>query len=141
VVRHGSAARWGLASCRERVRQRRPALGWQGRRRRHRPCKATPEAHAVFVAEVEERRAEWPADWALGCGDEATVRRQPTRTAQGCQVADILEVLIKTLKSPVTTLKAARSSPYDSRPPLKATLISAVGTMQRVRHKSTKGSL
>jgi hypothetical protein len=51
-----------------------------------------PEAHAVFVAEVEERRAEWPADWALGCGDEATVRRQPTRTAQGYLVADIPEV-------------------------------------------------
>ena len=91
-VRHFLSTRFGMAYCRERVRQLWHALGWRWHRRRHCHLKAKPEAQAVFVAELEERLAEWPADRELVFGDEATVRRHPTLTAQWCVGDDIPEV-------------------------------------------------
>jgi transposase len=92
LVRHFIYTRFGIAYCRERVRQLLHALGFRLRRLRHRHLKAKPEEQAVFVAELEELLAEWPEDWELVFVDEATVRRHPTLTAQWCMVDDIPEV-------------------------------------------------
>ena len=76
-VRHFRSTRCGSESCRGRVRQRRHARGGRLRRLRPRPRKATPEAPAAFVAEVEWRLAAWPEDGEVICVDEATIRRHP----------------------------------------------------------------
>jgi transposase len=81
-VRHFSSRRFGMVSCRERVRQLRHALGFRWRRLRHRHLKAKPEEPAVFVAALAELLAKWPEDWELVLVDEATVRRHPTLTLQ-----------------------------------------------------------
>jgi hypothetical protein len=52
---------------------------------------AKPEEPAAFRAELEARLAEWPADGKRLVGDEATVRRHPTLTAQWIVVADVPE--------------------------------------------------
>jgi transposase len=61
-VRHFICTRFGIAYCRERVRQLLHALGFRLRRLRHRHLKAKPEEQAVFVAALEELLAEWPED-------------------------------------------------------------------------------
>jgi hypothetical protein len=81
LVRHCLDTRLGIASGRERVRQRLHALGWRLRRRRHRHLQAKAEAPAAFRAELEKPVAAWPEDWELLRVDEATVRRHPTLTA------------------------------------------------------------
>jgi transposase len=92
LVRQFIYTRSGLAYCRERVRQLLHALGCRWRRRRHRHLKAKPEEQAIFVAELEELLAKWPADWELVFVDEATIRWHPTLTAPWCVVDDIPEV-------------------------------------------------
>jgi hypothetical protein len=82
----------GLAYCRERVRQLLHALGFCLRRLRHRHLRAKPEDPVAFRAELEARRADWPAEWELMCVDDATVRRHPTLTSQWCLVDEVPEV-------------------------------------------------
>jgi hypothetical protein len=92
LVRHFISTRFGMAYCRERVRQLLHGLGFRLRRLRHRHLKANPEEQAAFRAELEELLVEWPADWELLFVDEATVRRHPTLTAQWCVVDEVPEV-------------------------------------------------
>jgi transposase len=93
LVRHWIYTRFGVEYCRERVRQLLHALGFRLRRLRHRHLKAKAEEHVAFVAELEEVLVAWPEDAELLCVDEATVRRHPTLTAQGCVVDEIPDVL------------------------------------------------
>jgi hypothetical protein len=88
VVRHFLSTRFGMEYGRARVRPLLHALGCRWRRLRHRHLKANPEEQAAFRAELEAWLVEWPADWERLGVDEATVRRQPTWTAQGCVVAE-----------------------------------------------------
>jgi DDE superfamily endonuclease/Winged helix-turn helix len=92
VVRHFIATRLGVEYCRERVRQVWHALGFRLRRLRHRHLKSTPEEQAAFRTELEALLGEWPEDWELVFGEEATVRRHPTLTAQWCVLDDVPEV-------------------------------------------------
>jgi transposase len=92
LVRHFIYTRFGIAYCRERVRQLLHALGFRLRRLRHHHLKAKAEDQAAFMAELEEWLAEWPEDWELIFVDEATVRRHPTLTAQWCLVDEVPEV-------------------------------------------------
>jgi transposase len=84
--------RFGLESCRERVRQLLHALGFRLRRLRHRHLKAKPEEQAAFVAELTVLLEEWPEDCELICVDEATIRRHPTLTAPWCLIDEVPEV-------------------------------------------------
>lgn len=84
--------RLGSEYGRERVRQLLHALGFRLRRRRPRHLKAKPEAQAAFVAEGESLLAEWPEDCERLVVDEATLRRHPTLSAQGCLVDEVPEV-------------------------------------------------
>jgi hypothetical protein len=68
--------RCGFASCWERVRQRRQALGLR-RRRRPRHLRAKAEAQAVFRTELEAWVEEGPAEEELLVVEEATWRRHP----------------------------------------------------------------
>jgi hypothetical protein len=81
LVRQHIYTRFGIEYGRERVRQLWHPLGLRLRRWRRRHLKATPEAQAACRAALETLLAEWPEEWALLCGDEATVRRHPTLTA------------------------------------------------------------
>jgi transposase len=92
LVRHFIYTHFGIEYSRERVRQVVHALGFRPRRLRHRHLKAKPEEQASFRAELEELLGEWPAEWELLFVDEATVRRHPTLTAQGCLAAEVPEV-------------------------------------------------
>jgi transposase len=92
LVRHFIYTRFGIAYCRERVRQLLHTLGFRLRRVRHGHLKAKPEEQAAFRAELEQRVAEWPEDWELIFVDEATVRRHPTLTAQWCLGEEVPKV-------------------------------------------------
>jgi hypothetical protein len=92
LVRHLIYTRFGIEYCRERVRRLLHELGFRLRRLRHRHLWAKAEEQAAFVAEIEERLAEWPAEWELIFVDEATVRRHPTLTAQWCLVDEVPDV-------------------------------------------------
>jgi hypothetical protein len=92
LVRHFISTRFGIAYCRERVRQLLHALGFRLRRLRHRHLKAKPAEPAAFQAELEALLEEWPEQWELRFVDEATVRRHPTLTVQWCLVDEVPEV-------------------------------------------------
>jgi Winged helix-turn helix len=92
LVRHFINTRFGIESCRERVRQLLHALGFRLRRLRHRHLKAKPEEQVTFRAELEALPGEWPEGWELILVDEATVRRHPTLSAQWCVVDEVPEV-------------------------------------------------
>jgi DDE superfamily endonuclease/Winged helix-turn helix len=92
LVRHVISTRFGLEDGRERIRQVLPGLGFRLRRLRHRHLKARPEAQVACRAELPERLQDWPEAWELWWGDEATVRRHPTLTAQWGLLEEIPEV-------------------------------------------------
>jgi Winged helix-turn helix len=92
LVRHFIDTRWGLASCRERVRQLRHDREFRLRRLRPRHLKAKPEEQEAFRAALAALVEGWPAEWALLGVGEVTVRRHPPLTAQWCLVADVPEV-------------------------------------------------
>lgn len=92
LVRHFLYTRFGIEHCRERVRQRLHQRGYRLRQVRQRHLKAKPEEPAAFRTELEARLAVWADNWELICVDEATVRRHPTLTAQGCLVDEVPEV-------------------------------------------------
>jgi transposase len=92
LVQHFIYTRFGIAYCRERVRQILHALGFRLRRLRHRHLKAKPQEQTAFLTELHALLTEWPADRELLFVDEATVRRHPTLTAQWCLVDDVPEV-------------------------------------------------
>jgi hypothetical protein len=91
-VRHFIYTRFGLESCRERVRQVLHTLGVRLRRLRYRPLRAKAEEQVAFIPELAGLVADWPAEWELLFVDEATVRRHPTLTAQWCLVEAVPEV-------------------------------------------------
>ena len=84
--------RFGIEYYRARVRRLLHELGFRLRRLRHRHLRATAEAHAAFVAEMEAWLAEWPEEWELIFVDEATVRRHPMLTAPWCLVDEVPDV-------------------------------------------------
>ncbi len=90
--RHSIYTRFGLESCRERVRQLWHALGCRRRRLRPRQLKAQPAEQAALRAALETLLAEGPEAWALLCVEEATVRRHPTLPAQWWLVDAVPEV-------------------------------------------------
>jgi transposase len=92
LVRHFLYTRVGIEYCREQVCQLLHELGVRRRRRRHRHLQVTPDEQAAFQTELEKLLEEWPEKWELICADEATVRRYPTLTAQGCLADEVPEV-------------------------------------------------
>ena len=92
LVRHFLYTRFGIAYCRERVRQLLHELGFRLRRLRHRHLRAKAEEQAAFRAELEALLAGWPDEHELVFVDEATARRHPTLTAQWCLVDDVPEI-------------------------------------------------
>jgi hypothetical protein len=92
VIRHLLDTRLGSVSCRERVRQLRHALGVRRHRLRPHHLQAKPEAQAAFRAAPEKRVEAWPEGWGLLVVDAATVRRQPTLTAQWCMAHEVPEM-------------------------------------------------
>jgi transposase len=92
LVQHFLYTRLGIEYCREHPRQLLHELGVRRRRLRHRHLKAKPEAQAAFRAGLEVLLEDWPEEWELVFVDEATVRRQPTLTAQWCLVEAVPEV-------------------------------------------------
>jgi transposase len=92
LVRHFLSTHVGIESGRERGRQLLHALGLRLRRLRHRHLKAKPADQAAFMAELEARLEEWREDCARICVDDATIRRHPPLTAQGCLVDEVPEV-------------------------------------------------
>jgi transposase len=89
LVRPFIYTRFGIESCRERVRQLLHALGFRRRRLRHCHLQAKPEEQAAFRTEMEKRVEAWPEDWELMFVDEATMHRHPTLTAQWCLVDEV----------------------------------------------------
>jgi hypothetical protein len=65
LVRHFISTRFGIESCRERVRQVLHALGFRLRRLRHRHLRAEPEEQEAFMTELEARLEEWPGNWEM----------------------------------------------------------------------------
>ena len=81
-----------MTYCRERARQLLHAVGFRLRRLRHRHLRGNPTEQEAFVIELSTLLEDWPQDCELLFVDEATVRRHPTLTAQGCLSDDIPEV-------------------------------------------------
>jgi DDE superfamily endonuclease len=54
--------------------------------------RAQREEQAAFASALEALVADWPEDWELLCGDEATGRRHPTLTARWCLADEVPEV-------------------------------------------------
>jgi hypothetical protein len=92
LARHFRYPHFGIEYGRERVRQLLHELGCRLRRLRHRHLQAKPAEQAALRAELEALLAEGPEDCEVLCVDEATVRRHPMLTAQGCLVEDVPEV-------------------------------------------------
>jgi hypothetical protein len=92
LVRHFLYTRFGVMYCRERARQLLHELGFRRRRLRHRHLKAKAEEQEACIAELEVWLEEWSEAWELLFVDEATVRRQPTLTAQWGLVDGVPEV-------------------------------------------------
>jgi transposase len=60
LVQHFIYTRFGMAYCRERVRQILHALGFRLRRLRHRHLKAKPQEQTAFLTERHALLTEWP---------------------------------------------------------------------------------